>query len=276
MFSLFKTFVAVYETKSFTRAAQQLYFSQPTVTVRIKKLEEELGTSLFFRGKNHEVIPSEAANQLYNRVVDLLEQWSKIERDLQQNTSKRQSFKVAVSHSVAGSVMPQIFQEFMPEINHLEMEISTFNSDKVFDLVSNHELHLGIIEKPLMGAQTNTFSIYDDELVLAGNLESDLFFIREKGSGVNHYTEQFLKECESIPKSIVTMNSNELIVNHLKAGFGASIISKRFINNEIPFVRLGEKYKRVFYGVTYLDEYQPSIKNLTERIRILGMKAKED
>ena len=42
MFALLETFIAVFETKSFTRAANQCFISQPTATVRIKKLEEEL------------------------------------------------------------------------------------------------------------------------------------------------------------------------------------------------------------------------------------------
>lgn len=49
MFALLETFIAVFETKSFTRAANQCFISQPTATVRIKKLEEELKVHLFFK-----------------------------------------------------------------------------------------------------------------------------------------------------------------------------------------------------------------------------------
>lgn len=48
MFALLETFIAVFETKSFTRAANQCFISQPTATVRIKKLEEELKVHLFW------------------------------------------------------------------------------------------------------------------------------------------------------------------------------------------------------------------------------------
>ncbi len=50
MFALLETFIAVFETKSFTRAANQCFISQPTATVRIKKLEEELKVHLFQEG----------------------------------------------------------------------------------------------------------------------------------------------------------------------------------------------------------------------------------
>lgn len=69
MFTLFETFLAVYETKSFTRAADHLYVSQSTITVRIKKLELELKAKLFIRGQNQEVIPTEAANIFYGQAT---------------------------------------------------------------------------------------------------------------------------------------------------------------------------------------------------------------
>lgn len=46
MFSLLETFLSIYETQSFTRTGNYLFISQPTVTLRIKKLEEELGSPL--------------------------------------------------------------------------------------------------------------------------------------------------------------------------------------------------------------------------------------
>lgn len=50
MFSLLETFLSIYETQSFTRTGNYLFISQPTVTLRIKKLEEELGSPLFYGG----------------------------------------------------------------------------------------------------------------------------------------------------------------------------------------------------------------------------------
>lgn len=72
MFSLFETFIVVYETKSFTLAGKYLFISQPTVTVRIKKLEEELKSTLFLRGKHQEIIPTEAAILFYPKAIAYL------------------------------------------------------------------------------------------------------------------------------------------------------------------------------------------------------------
>ena len=56
MFQIFKTFVSVYETHNFTRTADKLYLSQPTVSSQIKKLEEQLQVSLFIRNGKQEML----------------------------------------------------------------------------------------------------------------------------------------------------------------------------------------------------------------------------
>lgn len=163
--------------------------------------------------------------------------------------------------------MPALFNIFIPDLSQLDLEISVFNSEKVFDLVKNHEIHFGIIEKPMMSAQTETFSLCKDELVIAGDSESDLFFIRENDSGVGYYTQLYLKEQNKFPKHIVKINSNDVIVAHLKAGLGTSLISKRFVNSELPYQVLGEKYQRKFLGVSFLNEEDYFIKDLIQKIK---------
>lgn len=58
MFEWIKTFIAVYETKNFSAAAKQLYISQPTVSLQIKKLEQHFSIKLFYRNGKQSVIPT--------------------------------------------------------------------------------------------------------------------------------------------------------------------------------------------------------------------------
>ncbi|MEL1159721.1 LysR substrate-binding domain-containing protein, partial [Staphylococcus epidermidis] len=74
----------------------------------------------------------------------------------------------------------------------LNLELMMLDSQEVFDLIRNHEIHFGIIEKPMMDETIETFPLFKDELVLAGDPESDIYFISEAGSGVAHYTHNYL------------------------------------------------------------------------------------
>ena len=77
MFKLLQTFIAVYETRSFSKAADQLFISQPSVSVHIKQLETELKTTLFDRNGRTELAPTTNARMLYQRALALLDDWQK-------------------------------------------------------------------------------------------------------------------------------------------------------------------------------------------------------
>lgn len=267
MFSLFETFIVVYETKSFTLAGKYLFISQPTVTVRIKKLEEELKSTLFLRGKHQEIIPTEAAILFYPKAIAYLKKWEEDQAEVQKKSLAKHPFKIGVSHSAALSIMPRIFKVFEGELEHLDVEINMYDSEKVFELVANHDLHFGIIERLLISDQTKTFPLFLDELVLAGNTDSETFFTRESGSGIGYYIKRYLKSAPSAQRNIVRMNSNEMIISHIKAGLGSSLISKSFLTDDIPYQELGSNYHREFLGVSFDEEKDPMIQKLISKIK---------
>lgn len=112
MFSLFETFICRYETKSFILSWKIFIYFQPTVTVRIKKLEEELKSTLFLRGKHQEIIPTEAAILFYPKAIAYLKKWEEDQAEVQKKSLAKHPFKIGVSHSAALSIMPRIFKVF--------------------------------------------------------------------------------------------------------------------------------------------------------------------
>ncbi len=72
MFEWIKTFIAVYETKNFSAAAKQLYISQPTVSLQIKKLEQHFSIKLFYRNGKQSVIPTKEADFYIQKCSRLL------------------------------------------------------------------------------------------------------------------------------------------------------------------------------------------------------------
>lgn len=267
MFSLFETFIAIYETRSFTKAGHYLFISQPTVTVRIKKLEEDLGNTLFIRGKNREVIPTEAAKLLYDKAIKYVQDWEELQAELNQTTLAKKAFKIGVSQSAAIGIMPTLYPRLVPYLDRIDLKVSMYDSEKVFNLVENHDLHFGIIEKPLMSEQIDAFTLAQDELVLAGDLTSDTFFIREVGSGVGHYIKKYLQEGDFNPKKLVKMNNNDMIIAHIRAGLGVSLISKRFISEGLAYQTLDPNYQRIFSAITYAEEKDSLILEIIRQLR---------
>lgn len=87
MFNLLRTFMAVYETRSFSLAAEHLFTSQPTVSHHIQQLEHELNVTLFERNKRSATVPTAAADILYDFSGNMLAEWDKTKQALQNTTA---------------------------------------------------------------------------------------------------------------------------------------------------------------------------------------------
>ena len=87
MFQLLRTFISVYETHNFTRSADSLFLSQPTVSAQIKKLEEMLTVPLFIRNGKQEILPTAEADYMYPKILKILNEWGSF-RKKSQSTKK--------------------------------------------------------------------------------------------------------------------------------------------------------------------------------------------
>ena len=109
MFNLLRTFMAVYETRSFSLAATHLFTSQPTVSHHIHQLEHQLKTTLFERNKRSATIPTAAADILYAFSGNMLAEWEKTQEAIQ-NSQKDAivDLHIGVSQSVAAVLFSRI------------------------------------------------------------------------------------------------------------------------------------------------------------------------
>ena len=82
-----ETFKIVYETQNFSKAAELLFVSQPTVSAHIKQLEEELNTQLFIRNGRMNILATPQAHLLYQRGLNLLDDWQHLYQEIQQGNS---------------------------------------------------------------------------------------------------------------------------------------------------------------------------------------------
>ena len=83
MFQRFTIFMQAYKLRNFSEVANTLFISQPTVSVQLKKLEEELHVTLFIRQGPKEVIPTEEADYLYRQLLNLRDEWDHVLEQLQ-------------------------------------------------------------------------------------------------------------------------------------------------------------------------------------------------
>lgn len=250
MFKLLETFITVFETRNFSKAATQLFISQPTVSVHIHQLESELGTALFTHNGRTEIIPTEQAKQFYPQALTIIDEWAAAQHAITQHNNQRVIFRIAASHTTAISFLPQVLKFLMPKIDTLDIHVEMQNSERVLEDVSQHKIDLGLIEKPITADNVMRQIAMHDQLVLAGHSDQALWLIRETGSGVYHYTQQYFKIRNIVPKHSITVASNDTIIALLQSGIGQSIISEKVLPSNIPSTPLSEEFKRDFYLIS--------------------------
>ncbi|AQP54446.1 LysR family transcriptional regulator [Vagococcus penaei] len=246
MFKLLHTFRVAYDMRNFSQTAEALFMSQPAVSNQMKQLENQLQCVLFKRVGKQEMRPTKAADILYERLLDLSDDWHATLRLIQGQEMETIVCRMSASHTFASYYLPELLPKLVDAFPTVKFELEMGNSEDVLTSVKRHEVHFGFIEKPLQTTGIERIPLTEDELVLAGDLESELWLIREKTSGVYHYTARYFVEHNLNPNYLLVEN-NDMIVRLLEQGLGKSLISKKAVNDEIDFERLNQNYQRWFY-----------------------------
>ncbi|OIL20248.1 transcriptional regulator [Oenococcus oeni] len=266
MFKLLESFIAVYETRNFSKAAEELFLSQPTISVHINQLEKQLDTSLFERNGRTEIRPTENAKRFYPEALKIISNWQRAKEKIADHKMPKSRLKIAASHTTATTLLPKVIKFLSASIDQLQIQVSLHNSDDILEMISQHKINLGLIEKPSTNDAVKRYELMNDQLVLAGDQKSSIWLIRENGSGVYHYTQQYLKENGIIPEQTIRIKSNEIIVATLAKGIGKSIVSKKTLITGTPFKELGDSFNRSFYLLTPQHEPNKKIASLINKL----------
>ena len=267
-----KIFVAVYQNKSFSRASEKLYISQPTISEHIKNLEKELGCLLFDR-LGRTILPTEPANLIYPKALHIIEELAGI-KDIIDLSSHRVKGKLIIGAStIPGTYMlPELASKFKEQYPEISFEIIIKDTSEICAMVENHQLLLAVVGAR-EGRQKLLFEPFqEDELVYAVSpgLAADNgpetifkipFLSREKGSGTRQNMEEHLRKMGFNPGNLeisAVLGSTASIKEGIKAGLGGSILSRMAIAEElaggtIMEIKLKTPMKRNFY-LTWLKK----------------------
>ena len=244
-----KAFIAVADTKSFSRAAEQLYITQPAVSKRIKALEEFLDTKLLDRS-GHTALLTAQGEELYRRariILGEIDDAKKAIDNLSENIAG--TLSMGTSHHIGLHRLPKLLQLYVNSYPNVRPQISFIGSEEVYSCVDNGELDLGIVTlPPHENPMISQIELWDDPLVFVigkdhSLLEQkpltlcDLVDITAILPAKNTFTrslveELFEKEGLSIDINIET-NYLETIKKMVSIGLGWSVLPRTMIDDEI-------------------------------------------
>jgi DNA-binding transcriptional LysR family regulator len=246
-----EVFCKVVELKSFTRSAEAVLLSQPTVSEHIRSLEEELGQKLIDR-MGRDVEPTPVGRLLYTYAVRIL----RIQRDalqaVEQYGGKLVGRIMLGSGTIPGTyILPGLIGLFRSRYPSIQATLRIAGSQMIAGRVLDGELEIGVVGARWTEKGLEWVRHFNDRLTLvvsaghrwAGRREVTLaelteepFILRESESGTRRVMEQILEEHGIKPSSLMEVaeiGSTAAVIEAVRAGLGVSVLSARAVEREV-------------------------------------------
>ncbi len=245
-------FEAAARHSSFSRAAEELYLTQPAVSMQIKQLEESVGMALFEQlGKR--IYLTEAGEELYRRSREVIVRVKEAGEALEVLKGvDRGRLNIALV-STAKYFAPQLLADFCRQHPGVTLNLAVHNRELVLQMLADNETDLAIMGRPPEGldAVAEAFA-YQPHVVIASpshpfanakqiplvELARETFIVREPGSGTRGAMERLFDAHRLQIKPTFQMSSNETIKQAVMAGMGVSFLSLHTIGLELEAGRL--------------------------------------
>ena len=249
-----EAFVQVAEGGSFSKAAKDLFLTQPTVSAHISSLEKELIVRLFIRNTK-EVNLSDDGKELYKYAKQMIELQKKIEeRFSAKKEAGKHCISIAASTIPAQYLLPKVLLRFNEKFPDEQLKIMETDSSQVVTLVVDHMVDIGFTGTVLEKKHCKYLPFYKDELVDvtpvtekylkiqdADNddiswLVKEPVIMREEGSGTRKEAEKQLLNAGIQPENlnvIASIANQETIKKSVAQGMGVSVISRLAAKDEV-------------------------------------------
>jgi LysR family transcriptional regulator, low CO2-responsive transcriptional regulator len=241
-----QVFLKVTQLKSITKAADELFLTQPAVSIQLKNFQDQfeipltevISRKLFVTDFGQEI--AVAAENILNEVYAI---------NYKTMAYKRQLFgrlKVSIV-STAKYIMPYLLSDFMNLHNEVELLLDVTNKTKVMESLEKNEIDFAMVSVLPTNLQIEKLDLMQNKLFLIGNSDhifnDDLYdasifeniplIYREQGSGTRIVMEQFIKANNLPVHKKMELTTNEAVKQSVIAGLGYSIMPIIGIKNEL-------------------------------------------
>ena len=239
-FRQMQIFEAIIRLGSFTRAAEELFLTQPTVSTQFKKLADAIDLPLIDQS-GRQLRPTEAGEELYKairRIFDSLADLDSRVAELKGLKSGRLRLGVITT---AKYFTPEILGEFCRQYSGVDVSLKVTNRDRIFERIQNNEDDLYILGRPPeKNLQLVAYPFAPNPLVVLASVKHPLckesnislerlaeepFISREVGSGIRDTVNKVFADKDLVPNVRMEMGSNEAIKHAVVGGLGVAVLS---------------------------------------------------
>ena len=242
-----KVFETVARHSSFTRAAQELSISQPTVSSQVKQLTKSIGLPLFEQiGK--QLYLTDVGRELLVTSQDVFEKLDNFEMKVADfKGTKEGKLRLAVV-TTAKYFVPQLLGAFCQQYPAIDISLQVTNHQKLKQRMLENEDDLYILSQPPEELDLQIQAFLENPLVVVARsdnklvgkknipiecLDREKFIMREPGSGTRTAIEKLLKKHQLSIEVRLELGSNEAIKQAILGGLGISILSRHTLRYEL-------------------------------------------
>ncbi|WP_010237947.1 LysR substrate-binding domain-containing protein [Clostridium arbusti] len=262
-----KTFIAVVDKKSFTKAANFINISQPSVSSHISILEKYFNTRLIERSnKQRNILITQTGKILYKRAKQMIGFLDETKDELSNyHNSMTGTLKLGSSMTIGEFLLPSVLGDFIKEFPKVKLEVTIENTKHIYEKFINYDIDIALIEGTVPVHNYIHKNFYKDTMVIVApmpfsnnknmNLRDYLsrqtWIHREEGSGTGENLNIFLNNEGIYPKNFIVLGSNYAIKESVKNNLGITFISSLVVNDavknkEVEIISTKTNYNRYF------------------------------
>lgn len=233
--------VAVDTYRHFATAAEKSFVTQPTLSMQIHKLEDELGVTIFDRSKSP-VVPTEVGEQIIEQAKIILKESKQISDIANfEETELKGIFNVGVIPTVAPYLVPLFLRNFMKKYPNVDLVFEELITTELLDRLANDRLDAGIIAtptdqsfiytedlfvEPFLGYLSHSHPLTEKEKLTVDDLNMANIWLLNEGHCFRDQTVKLCKEVKKESKSKIEFKSGNLetLKRLVEQNFGMTLL----------------------------------------------------
>ncbi len=245
-FRQMQIFEAIVRLGSFTRAAEELFLTQPTVSTQLKKLTEVVGLTLIDQA-GRRAKPTEVGEELYHTIRNIFDTLSDLDtRIASLKGLSRGRLRLCVI-TTAKYFAPEILGEFCREYSGIDVSLKVSNRESILERINNNEDDIYILGQPPEEVNIDTYSFAPNPLVVIASrghplckesnitlerIAQEPFISREEGSGIRIAAMKLFAQHQIAPNIRMELGSNEAIKHAVVGDLGVAVLSLHSLSLE--------------------------------------------
>ncbi|MDD6306096.1 MAG: LysR family transcriptional regulator [Clostridiales bacterium] len=248
--SSYRIFYTVANTGNISKAAKELYISQPAISKSIQKLEESVGCKLFSRSSRGVVLTDEG-KLLYDHVSSAFETLTLGEEKLRRSIELGVGhLKIGVSATLCKYMLLPYLKEYIRRNPHISISITCQSTNETLRLLEDNKIDIGLIGKPdnLKNIHFDFLEEIEDVFVATKDyirnlrargiqknqiLSSSTLMLLDKNNMTRQYIDDYLQDNQIVIKDSIDISNMDLLIDFARIGVGVACVIKSFVSEDL-------------------------------------------